>query len=137
MLTRSGTHALRAMVILAEAPTSYRGTQEVARRAGAPRNYLGKILQQLARNGLLESQKGLGGGFRLARAPESISLFEIIASLEDVDRWSKCVLGRACSDDNPCVLHDRWVRARDAYLDMLNRTNVAELAGIDGDWDLI
>src|SRR4051812_49252232 len=124
MLTKTGLHAVRAVVALAKLPEGvYAGAARVAKEIGAPQNYLGKLLQTLAREGLVESQKGLGGGFRLARDPREINLLDVVEPLEHVSRWSGCILGRPeCSDVNPCAIHNRWKAVRDAYLHMLRRT---------------
>ena len=130
MLSRTSIHAIRAIVALAELPAgSYAGTAVLAKEIGAPPNYLGKLLQQLAHAGLLHSQKGLGGGFSLARPADEISLLDIVEPLEHLSRWQTCILGRPkCSDKAPCVLHRRWGAVRDAYLDLLRDTTVASLA---------
>jgi len=129
MMTKTGLHTLRAMVVLARLPQgAYAGAGRVAQDIGAPQNYLGKLLQTLARDGLVESQKGLGGGFRLARDPADISLFDVIEPIEHISRWSGCILGYPdCSEVRPCALHDRWKTVRDAYLHMLQSTSIAEL----------
>lgn len=130
MVTRTGIHALTALATLAGLEGgAYLGAAELARRIGAPKNYLGKLLQTLAIQGILESQKGKGGGFRLARPAEQISLYEVIEPIERVSRWSGCFLGRAqCSAGEPCPVHHRWGKVRDAYLEFLNQTTVADLA---------
>jgi len=129
MLTRTGLHAVRAMVALARLPEgTYAGAGKVASEIGAPQNYLGKILQTLAAEGLVTSQKGLGGGFRLARDPKEISLFDIVDPLEHLSRWTGCILGRPeCSEVEPCAIHNRWKKVRQAYLDMLTQTTIADL----------
>ncbi len=129
MITRTGLHAVRAMAALARLPEgAYAGAATVARDIGAPPNYLSKLLQGLAREGLVRSQKGLGGGFRLARDPKQITLLDVVEPIEQVSRWAGCVLGhRDCSDETPCAIHDRWKQVRTAYLRMLSRTTVADL----------
>jgi Rrf2 family protein len=129
MLTRSATHAVRAMVALAAlAPGEYGRTSEIAASAGVPRNYLGKILFLMARRGLVESQRGLGGGFRLSRSPDRISLHDVIAAVEGVKRWNECAFGeKTCSQERPCALHERWSRVKDVYFSLLENTSVAEL----------
>ncbi len=129
MLTRSATHAIRAMVALAALePGVYGRTSQVAEAAGVPRNYLGKILILMARRGLVESQRGLGGGFRLARSADLISLHDVIDAVEDVTRWNECAFGeKSCSEVHPCALHERWGRVRDAYFSLLKNTSVGEL----------
>ena len=129
MLSKSGIHAVRALILLAELPRGARaGTASIAERIDAPKNYLGKILQQLSREGLVVSQKGLGGGFRLARDPKDISLFDIVEPIEQIERWGGCILGReTCSDENPCQIHDGWNSVKEAYMHLLNNTTLANL----------
>lgn len=129
MITKTGLHAVRAMVALARLPAgAYAGASRIAREIGAPQNYLSKLLQSLAREGLVQSQKGLGGGFCLARSPERISLLDVVEPIEHISRWSGCILGRQeCSDADPCAIHERWKAVRGAYLKMLSQTTLAEL----------
>jgi Rrf2 family protein len=129
MLSKTGLHAVRAMVALARLDEgTYAGAARIAEVIAAPQNYLGKLLKALADEGLVESQKGLGGGFRLARDPKEISLLDVVEPIEHFSRWSGCILGRPeCSERDPCAIHDRWKAVRDAYLRMLKRTTLAEL----------
>jgi Rrf2 family protein len=117
------------MVALARLPDgAYAGAGKIATEIGAPQNYLGKILQTLATAGLVTSQKGLGGGFRLAREAQHISLFDVVDPLEHLSRWAGCILGRPeCSEVEPCAIHNRWKKVRQAYLDMLTQTTIANL----------
>lgn len=130
MISQTAKHALAALTVLAELPEGqYAGAGEIADEIDAPRNYLGKLLKTLADQGLVESQKGKGGGFRFARSPASISLMHAVERIDRVSRWSDCFLGRGrCSDERPCAVHDRWARVRDAYLDFLRETTIADLA---------
>jgi Rrf2 family protein len=130
MISRTAKHALAALTALAEIPDGqYAGAGDIAGEIDAPRNYLGKLLKTLADGGLVESQKGKGGGFRLARSPGSIHLIDAVEPFDRVSRWSVCYLGRErCSDDSPCAVHDRWAEVRDAYLDFLRETTIADLA---------
>ncbi len=129
MITKTGVHALAALAELAKLPHGgYVGAAELAERIDAPRNYLGKLLKSLSQEGILESQKGKGGGFRLARAPEAISLYEVIETIEHLSRWNGCFLGRPrCSEESPCAVHRRWGPIRDTYLDFLRDTRVSDL----------
>jgi Rrf2 family protein len=129
MISRSGRHAVRALVLLAELPEgAYAGANAIAGRTGAPRNYLGKILQMLTRLGILVSQKGLRGGFRLARSPGEITLLDIVEPIEQMGRWDGCILGRGtCSEEDPCSIHGSWSAVKEGYLALLTRTTLADL----------
>lgn len=134
MLSKTAMQAIQALVVLAGLPHGeYAGAVSIARRIRAPRNYLGKLLRQMGENGFVESQKGLGGGFRLARKPDGITLFEVVESMENVGRWSECVLGQSiCSDESRCRLHNDWKEVRDRYLKFLRGINISDIAARPG-----
>ena len=133
MISKSGLHAVLALTSLAElAEGRYAGAAAIATEIGAPQNYLGKLLQSLAREGLVESQKGMHGGFRLARDPRRIALLDVIGPIDNVSRWAGCFLSRGtCSEEHPCAVHQRWQEVRHAYLTFLEQTTLADLAGRD------
>ncbi len=115
--------------MLAGLPEGQRvGATTIAERIDAPPNYLGKLLRDMVRDGLVESQKGPGGGFRLARDPRKIRLLDVVESIEQITRWDGCFLGfPECSEDKPCALHLRWKQLRDDYLEMLSATTIDDL----------
>jgi Rrf2 family protein len=127
MISKSGTQALQAMAVLgALEPGEYLGAAEIASRIHAASNYLSKLLQQLARAGILEGRKGGKGGFRLARRAETITLFEVLEPIDRVSRICSCMLGQAqCSHREPCKLHLGWSKVRDQYLGFLKTTSLA------------
>jgi len=133
MFTQTGLHAVRALVVLARLPAGeYAGTGHLAKQTGAPRNYLGKLLQTLAHAGLVESQRGLGGGFRLAQPARKITLLDVIEPFEHVSRWNGCILGNPrCSEAVPCALHEHWKAARGPYLEFLQQTTLADVLTSD------
>jgi len=130
MISKTGIHATLALTLLAQLDSEeYMGAAAIARKIGAPRNYLGKLLQNLAGEGLVVSQKGFAGGFRLARPAAKISLYDVIEPIDHVSRWNGCFLGRhRCSDKSPCPVHERWRRVREEYLSFLRETSVADVA---------
>lgn len=130
MITRTGTHALKAMAHLGGLPVGrFAGAGEIATKIKAPKNYLGKLLRQLARAGLVEGRKGSNGGFRLARGRGDISLYDVLEPIEHVSRIKGCVLGRAqCTQREHCPLHEGWVRVRNEYLVFLRSTKLSQVA---------
>jgi Rrf2 family protein len=130
MISKTGIHAMRALAALAQVSNgAYAGAGDIAKTVCAPRNYLGKLLKGLSRTGLVESQKGKGGGFRLARDPATITLLDVMEPVAKVSRWKGCFLGQTtCSPDAACALHARWGTARDAYFRFLEETTVADIA---------
>jgi Rrf2 family protein len=139
MISKTGVHAVRALIALGRIPAgTFAGAGQIAREIGAPQNYLGKLLQGMIDQGLVQSQKGLGGGFRLALPPQQIRLYDVLEPIERLSHWSRCILGRsACSDEQPCLIHARWKRVRQAYLHMLQSTTIADLLKSgELDWSL-
>lgn len=129
MISKTGIHAIKAMVTLAELPEgAFAGAGAIADSIGAPRNYLGKLLQMFTHEGYVISQKGMGGGFRLAKDPKLISLLDIINPIDNVDRWNGCFLGRhQCSGNDPCAVHKQWDKVRNQYIEFVTNTSIADL----------
>ena len=129
MIGKTGLHAIRALAQLTGLPEGQsRGAAQIAEHIDAPPNYLAKLLRILARQGLVESQKGHGGGFRLARDARKIRLLDVVEPFEQIGSWHGCILRQKdCSDEDPCAIHDRWKRLRDSYLTMLAETTIADL----------
>src|SRR4051812_46529205 len=83
MLNQTADYALRALIYLAHSPEDgYHQTRDLAAALNVPANYLGKILQQLGHRQIVESQRGMNGGFRLARLPDQVRLFDVLAALD-------------------------------------------------------
>ncbi len=130
MLTQTSEYALRAMVYLArKGEGQYAGVKEIAQSTEVPFNYLAKILQVLARGGVLESQKGFGGGFRIGQRLSRISLLDVVDPLENISKFRRCVLGqKQCSDETACPLHAAWKRISNEYLGSLKNTTLQDVA---------
>ena len=130
MISKTGVHATLALTMMAKLkPGEYAGAPQIAREVGAPANYLGKLLKQLAAAGLLESQKGYGGGFRLAIPAKKITLFQIIEPFDKISRWNGCFWRREkCSEKTPCAVHRKYSVIREAYLNFLKTTTVQDLS---------
>lgn len=129
--TDSGKYAIRAMAYLAarEEPSNPISAAEVAEAESIPPYYLAKVLQDLARAGILDSVRGRGGGFRLVRDPAEIPVMDVLRAVENVERLTEdCVLGLDnCNDDVPCAMHDTWKAFRDNLFGKLERMTVADL----------
>ena len=130
MITTTGEYALRAMARIAQHPArQYALARDLGKELDIPGNYLSKVLQSLARAGLLDSQRGRNGGFRLARAPQDIKLFDILSAVEPMQRYETCILGhKECRDSDACPIHFMWKKARDKVLRLFRTTPLTKLA---------
>ena len=127
--SRSSEYAIRAFVHLAQVPDGrYAMVKNIAEAEDIPAHFLAKILQQLARKGLLRSSKGPTGGFALRVDAEDIRLLDIVEALDGLAPYQQCASGLAeCNDDMPCSMHDSWVALRTRIIDYLERNTIADL----------
>lgn len=102
--------------------------QKVAEKVKQPKEFVSKVLQILTKSGIIGSKKGKNGGFFLAKSPSEVKLIEIVLAIDGKSVFENCVLGfPACSNDNPCPVHNQWGKLRDeAYL-MLSKESLADL----------
>jgi Rrf2 family protein len=104
-------------------------SREIADRLDLPPQFLTKILRRLTATGLVASQRGRAGGFRLDRAPGAISLLEVVMPFEEPRTEVACLLGQAfCSDQADCPLHEPYTAVRAAFYDLLENTTLADVA---------
>ncbi len=129
MLSKTEEYALRAVVYLAtEGDRAPVRAAEMATATGIPANYLSKILHQLGRHGIVISERGRHGGFRLARIAGDLSLADVIAPFGSLDRRGRCLLGRPeCSDTNPCGAHDSWKGVKERISDFFAEVTVGDV----------
>lgn len=129
-LTAFTDFGLRALMRLADEPNRSFSTNEIAAEFGISRNHLTKVVRDLAEGGFVTTQRGSGGGFRLSRPPQSITLGEIVRMLEQRHAIVECFRkdGGACVLTPRCRLKPRLAAAREAFLRELDRTTLAECA---------
>jgi len=129
MLSATAEHALRAVLFIAQFPDQTRfASDTIAAALGAPRNYLSKTLQALARAGVLKSSRGPGGGFSLAIAPEVLTIARVIAPFTDRPKASLCLLrNRPCDGDSPCGAHAKWIAITSHFELAIDHTSIADL----------
>lgn len=135
-LTRRGDYAVRAMIALArragDGPLSARRIAEGMR---IPDRFIPQVMADLGRAGLVTATPGRNGGYRLARAPEAISLLDVVEAIEGDSRRQSCVLrGGPCGRDGYCDVHDVFFAAQDAMLDTLAGASLAGLPERLGGW---
>lgn len=129
IISRASEYAIRALTFLAQqGGEEYHLARDMASNLGIPAPFLAKILQPLVRDGIVHSQRGRQGGFKLARTPAEVRLYEVVDAEERLGRVRPCMLGQAeCSDERACPMHHYWKHASDDYLAVLQRTTLADL----------
>jgi Rrf2 family protein len=129
MFSRACEYAIQALIDLAERPPGvYIPVREIAQQCNVPYHFLGKIVQQLSKRGLLSSTKGPKGGITLADSADGITLLQVVEAIDGLDITTRCVMGLpACQDAQPCPLHIDWRNNREQIIDMLTRKTLKQL----------
>ena len=127
-LTSFTDFGLRTLMRLAGAPEQSFTTAEIASELGISRNHLVKVVGALGKSGYIATQRGTGGGFRLARPAEEIRLGDVVRRFEANQPLVECFRadGGACVMTPECTLRHRLAAAREAFLAELDRTTLAE-----------
>ena len=107
MISQTAEYALRAAVFLAEHPGECFTLPELANYTKSPQSYLSKVMQELRKAGIVESQRGLNGGFKLKLSPRKISMYDIIQPVDPIKRILKCPLNNKEHCDKLCPLHQK------------------------------
>jgi Rrf2 family iron-sulfur cluster assembly transcriptional regulator len=130
IFSRSAEYAIRGLVHLASlAPGESAMVKNIAAESSIPEHFLAKILQDLARDGFLKSNKGPRGGFRLALPAAEVPLLKIVEAVDGTGRYQRCIAGNSeCHDGVLCSMHDSWMPLRSHIVEWLTGTSIADLA---------
>ena len=131
MLTLTADYALRAILVLArESEGKAMQADRIAEAIGAPRNYLSKTMNVLAKAGIVTSTRGPLGGFALAIPAHQLFVAQIADVFEEHRPHTKCLLGRRpCNPNEPCAAHARWSAMMRSARGSLSTTTVSDLLG--------
>lgn len=129
-LTQKGDYAVRVMLDLASQPAgaSVR-TTDLGRRTGVPRAYLSKVVQALARAGLIRTRRGASGGVSLLEEPRKVTLRRVVEAVEGPIYLNRCLVRRGlCPRDRTCAAHPVWARVQKVLLRELDGVTIVALA---------
>lgn len=126
-LNKTSQYALRVLGYMALEERLYIA-EELSATLKIPTQYLRRLLTNLAKAGLLSSDKGKGGGYRLAKPADSVYLSEILAATEKKELLNSCIFGlEKCVRENPCAMHELWAQAKGNILKILRTTSLADM----------
>jgi len=132
MFSKTCEYGIRATIFIAS--QSYQnqrvGLKDIAKKIDSPEAFTAKILQILSKGNIINSVKGVGGGFEIPRETmREVKLAQIVNALEGDRVFTGCGLGLTnCSDDHPCPMHEKFKSIRTELAYMLENTNLEELA---------
>jgi len=127
MISQTAEYALRAVVCLATTPGTPMTTQEIAKITKVPQGYLAKVLQALSRGEIVQSQRGLHGGFILTESPEKISVLDVINVVDPLKHITSCPLILKAHGTVLCPLHQRLENAISMIESTFAESTIADL----------
>jgi Rrf2 family iron-sulfur cluster assembly transcriptional regulator len=133
-LTTKGRFAVTAMLDLAlrggKNPVTLAGISE---RQDISLSYLEQLFSRLRRHELVESVRGPGGGYYLAKPPEAVSVADIIRAVDEPIDATQCGGKENCHDDHRCLTHDLWTGLNAHIYDYLDSVTLATLVARKGE----
>ncbi len=135
-LSVRGEYAIRALLVLArdyQEDDSVVRIQEISDRQNIPKRFLEQILNDLKSAHIVESKRGVAGGYRLRRRPEQINLAEVVRHIEGPLAPVGCVSEKfyekcSCPDESRCAIRSVMKETRDAIVSIMERVTLADLA---------
>jgi len=129
VIRQNTSYALRALLHMATADQQDAfSAEQLAQVAGTTTDFMQKIMQSLRQAGIVTSQRGPSGGFRLARPPETIALLDVIVAVQGPIAISRCALGLDLCDRSPlCPLRGAWTQAQQLIEQSLSQTTLAQV----------
>lgn len=128
MFSQTAEYAVRAVVMLAHLKKeTLVGSKELAEQARVPTSYLPKLMQSLAKAGIVNSRRGVGGGFSLRRSPQEITILDIVNAVDPIKRIVGCPLGLESHREILCPMHARLDQAIAEVECVLSASTIAEL----------
>lgn len=127
-LTTKGRFAVTAMIDIALRDGGGPVTlSDISQRQKISLSYLEQLFGRLRRQGLVNSTRGPGGGYRLARQPADVSVADIIRAVDEPIDTTQCGGLENCHDDHKCLTHDLWTKLNAHIFDYLKAVTLAQL----------
>jgi len=129
-LSKSFGYALRGILYIAVMQDENRKVQidEIATKLSVPKHFLGKIMQQIVKAGLLKSTKGPYGGFTLSTETLATPVIKLVEITDGMEQFSMCVLKlKYCNGLNPCPLHHEMEEVKRNYLNVFTNNTIGDL----------
>ncbi|MFN3651002.1 MAG: RrF2 family transcriptional regulator [Armatimonadota bacterium] len=125
-LGQTEDYAVRALVDLAKHPDGR--VEDIARRTGIPAPHLAKVIQALARAGLVETTRGRRGGVRLLPDPTEIHLRQVVEAMQGPLRFQRCPRrGKGCPLNPDCPVFRLWSRIEARFGAELEQVHISDL----------
>lgn len=132
MISQTVEYSLRAIVTIAQHERQPCTASQISAITQVPAPYLSKLMQVLVRAGIASSQRGLHGGFLLAREPTELTIWEIVDAVDPIKRIRECPLGIGTHGETLCPLHRKLDNALALVEESFRSTTVADVLAQQG-----
>lgn len=132
MLSLTCKTAIKAVIYLSNKSKSGQKTsiKEIAEQININEHTIGKSLQKLVKNGVINSSKGPTGGFYLSQQQQNNPIYDIVETIEGQGVFNQCGLGLSqCSETHPCPIHNEYKVARNLIEKIFRDKKVIDLCG--------
>jgi len=129
-LSKSFGYALRGILYIAAMHDEQRKVQigEIATKLSVPKHFLGKIMQQIVKAGLIKSTKGPYGGFFLTDETLATPVIRLVEITDGMEQFSMCILKlKYCNGSDPCPLHYKMEDVKRNYLNVFTKITIGDL----------
>ncbi|MGM0366556.1 MAG: RrF2 family transcriptional regulator [Actinomycetota bacterium] len=128
LITRDTDYAIRALKKIGEESNAVYPVAELAEKLKIPRPFLRKILQKLASEGIMNSYKGKGGGFSLARDVDDIYVTQVMEAFQGEFELSECIFKKGiCPSADSCVMRKKIMSIQDLVQNELEKITIGQL----------
>ncbi len=135
MLSNTCKYAVRSVIYLALNQENGKkiGIKQISKDLDIPTPFLGKILQTLAKQKMLLSNKGPHGGFALATPAHEITLLDIVKIIDGTDTFDNCMIGmKSCKtaheNNRPCPVHEQFYEVRKQMYQLFREETIGNIA---------
>lgn len=132
MFSKACEYAIRASIFIAKNSIENQrvSPKKISEEINSPQAFTAKILQALVKSNIINSVKGAQGGFEIDKDEiPKIKLLQIVEAIDGEKIFTECALGlKQCSETHPCPLHEKFTTVRTDLRELLEQTNLEELA---------
>ena len=128
-ITIKADYAVRVAIYLAQQGVGARvSAMDIARDQQVPKALIPKILQAMARKGIITTSSGRNGGAVLSKDPTELSIYELIEAIDGPITLSRCLKDEGiCPRDSFCPVHPFWAKTREKFIGMLEDAKISDI----------
>lgn len=127
-LSKTSDYAIRILVFMAKDPALLYSAKQLIDELNISDKYLRRLLTNLSKSGFIRSVQGRDGGYLFVKNINEITLYDIIDSVEGMQKLNGCILGfEECSCTDPCALHDKWMLVRNEINKVFRETTLSDM----------